>query len=73
MATQSKQHMDYLDHYAQPSTKKVPDSIFVDHIDKIIFYLRNNQNFKKYNKFIYAFRLEQPNNQTFITAEMNAR
>lgn len=28
-----------------------------DHIDKIILYLRNNQNFQKYNKFIYAFRL----------------
>lgn len=29
----------------------------LDQIDKIIFYLRNNQNFKKYNKFVYAFRL----------------
>ena len=39
----------------------------VDHIDKIIFYLRSNSNFKKYNKFIYAFRLEQATNETFIT------
>ena len=34
-----------------------------DHIDKIILFLRNNQNFQKYNKFIYAFRLEQQPNQ----------
>ena len=39
----------------------------LDHIDKIIFYLRTNPNFKKYNKFIYAFRLEQATNETFIT------
>ena len=38
-----------------------------DHIDKIILYLRNNQNFMKYNKFIYAFRLEQNANDLFIT------
>jgi len=42
-----------------------------DHIDKIILFLRNNQNFQKYNKFIYAFRLEQqPNqNQVFLTQD----
>lgn len=28
-----------------------------DHIDKILLFLRNNQNFQKFNKFIYAFRL----------------
>ncbi len=26
-------------------------------------------NFKKYNKFVYAFRLELPTNETFITEE----
>jgi len=42
-----------------------------DHIDKIILFLRNNHNFQKYNKFIYAFRLEQqPNqNQLFLTQD----
>lgn len=38
-----------------------------DHIDKIILYLRNNHNFQKYNKYIYAFRLEQYTAQLFIT------
>ena len=37
-----------------------------DHIDKIILFLRNNQNFQKYNKFIYAFRLEQQPNQNHL-------
>ncbi len=44
-----------------------------DHIDKIILFLRNNQNFQKYNKFIYAFRLEQqPNTHLFLTQEQQA-
>jgi hypothetical protein len=38
-----------------------------DHIDKIILYLRNNHNFLKYNKFIYAFRLEHIDTDLFIT------
>lgn len=38
-----------------------------DHIDKIILYLRSNVNFQKYNKFIFAFRLEQISTDLFIT------
>lgn len=40
-----------------------------DHIDKIILFLRNNHNFQKYNKFIYAFRLEQTNHHLFLTQD----
>lgn len=43
-----------------------------DHIDKIIFYLRTSDNFKKYNKFVYAFRLEQAHNPTFVTEDRHA-
>jgi|JI6StandDraft_1071083.scaffolds.fasta_scaffold342437_1 hypothetical protein len=31
---------------------------YAEHIDKIIFYLRAAENFRKYNKYVYAFRLE---------------
>ena len=31
--------------------------------------MRNNQNFQKYNKFVYAFRLEHAPNDLFITGE----
>lgn len=46
-----------------------------DHIDKIILFLRNNHNFQKYNKFIYAFRLEQTPNQNhlFLTQDAPAQ
>ena len=40
-----------------------------DHIDKIVLFLRNNQNFQKYNKFIYAFRLEQQAHHLFLTQD----
>lgn len=38
-----------------------------DHIDKIILFLKNSHNFQKYNRLIYAFRLEQQPNHLFIT------
>jgi hypothetical protein len=37
-----------------------------EHIDKIIFYLRAADNFRKYNKYVYAFRLED-SKPTFVT------
>ena len=40
-----------------------------DHIDKIILFLRNSHNFQKYNKYIYAFRLEQQPHHLFLTQD----
>lgn len=44
---------------AQPSTTSVRHVLTPEHIDKIVFYLRAAENFRKYNKFVYAFRLEE--------------
>lgn len=41
-------------------------SCHAEHIDKIIFYLRAADNFRKYNKYVYAFRLEE-SKTTFVT------
>lgn len=40
-----------------------------DHIDKIILFLKNSHNFQKYNRIIYAFRLEHQPNHLFLTQD----
>lgn len=47
------------EHCARLSVIKVTTSVYSEHIDKIVFYLRAAENFRKYNKYVYAFRLEE--------------
>lgn len=40
-----------------------------DHIDKIVLFLKNSHNFQKYNRLIYAFRLEHQATHAFLTQD----
>ena len=64
--------MDASEHSVQHSMKKVVSLSNPDHISKAMGYLRTVPNLQKFNKYIYAYRLDE-SKAVFMTEDMKGK